>query len=81
MNKSGEEPYAKTRDENDRKREISLEAEERCNIEEDAGQNSPKRPFGKALHDFGITLVFQIHPREHESARKGHDSDETCGRW
>ena len=56
-----------------------LKTEERNEEEKDAGQYSPKGSFGEILHDFRVTLVFQIHPYENQGPDEGHDAHETGG--
>ena len=79
--KCGAEPDSKARNEDDGKGKVPPEAEERNEIKEYARQNSPERPFGEALHHLGITLMLQIDPNQYQGPCKGHDADETCGRW
>lgn len=79
MNERGQRPGPEAREKGNGEGEMPSETKENHKVEDDAGNDPPKRAFREGLHDMGVAFVLHIYPDEDQGAGKGHDGDQTPG--
>ena len=77
MDHGGNEPGREARGQDGCKGEAFSQTQGRGPIEQDAGQDSPERPPGEALHDLGVAVVFEEQPDQDQCPGQRHDADQT----
>lgn len=79
MDGGGYEPGAESCGEYPGEGQFFFYADERCDVEDDCGYESPDGSFDEVLHCVGVAAVFDVDECEDECACEGHDSDESGG--